>query len=166
MGSRESLFYLPFFLVVYFLGKCSVFGPQSYPSLDSSSFWFFSLCDDTRKRREKKPPPRQILQTTFPSFFQAMACCDSDEYDDHEEPRKQPGRIVRAARGLERCCCGVLKYTPLVFVYGLTSWATWAVVTISRAPGLSVWLGEFVTLKSRCPGQGCCRGLQWLKLGR
>ena len=35
------------------------------------------------------------------------------------------------ARRVERCCCGTLAYFPLLFVYGLTTWAVWVEVNIS-----------------------------------
>ena len=63
---------------------------------------------------------------------------DDDSYDSHSSP---PTKMARVARAMERCCCGVLTYTPLVFVYGLTTSLVWAVVTISRDPGHSTWLG-------------------------
>ncbi|KAI0402020.1 palmitoyltransferase PFA3 [Xylaria palmicola] len=36
----------------------------------------------------------------------------------------------RWARRVERYCCGCLTYFPLVFVYGLTTWAVWVVIKI------------------------------------
>jgi len=35
------------------------------------------------------------------------------------------------ARKIERCCCTTLAYFPLVFVYGLTSWAVFVEVDVS-----------------------------------
>lgn len=35
------------------------------------------------------------------------------------------------ARRLERCCCQTFAYFPLVFVYGLTTWAVWVEVDVS-----------------------------------
>lgn len=40
----------------------------------------------------------------------------------------------RWARRIERYCCGCLTYFPLVFVYGLTTWALWVVVSIGSFP--------------------------------
>ncbi|KAI1266636.1 palmitoyltransferase PFA3 [Xylariaceae sp. FL1019] len=42
--------------------------------------------------------------------------------------------MARWARRLERCCCGCLKYFPLAFVYGLTTWAVWVVINIGSFP--------------------------------
>ncbi|KAI2622125.1 palmitoyltransferase PFA3 [Hypomontagnella submonticulosa] len=48
----------------------------------------------------------------------------------------------RWARRIERYCCNCLTYFPLAFVYGLTSWAVWVVVSIgsssTKKPG---WIG-------------------------
>ncbi|TKA54538.1 hypothetical protein B0A55_13009 [Friedmanniomyces simplex] len=35
------------------------------------------------------------------------------------------------ARRLERCCCRTFAYFPLLFVYGLTTWAVWVEVNVS-----------------------------------
>ncbi|KXS94799.1 hypothetical protein AC578_4048 [Pseudocercospora eumusae] len=35
------------------------------------------------------------------------------------------------ARKIERCCCTTFAYFPLVFVYGLTSWAVYVLVNVS-----------------------------------
>ncbi|KAI1191908.1 palmitoyltransferase PFA3 [Nemania serpens] len=40
----------------------------------------------------------------------------------------------RWARRIERYCWGCLTYSPLVFVYGLTTWAVWVVVSIGSFP--------------------------------
>ncbi|KAI0205140.1 palmitoyltransferase PFA3 [Astrocystis sublimbata] len=40
----------------------------------------------------------------------------------------------RWARRIERYCCGCLTYFPLAFVYGLTTWAVWVVVSIGSFP--------------------------------
>ncbi|KAI0966699.1 palmitoyltransferase PFA3 [Xylaria arbuscula] len=40
----------------------------------------------------------------------------------------------RWARRIERYCCGCLTYFPLVFVYGMTTWALWVVVSIGSFP--------------------------------
>ncbi|KAG6132991.1 hypothetical protein E4U12_002977 [Claviceps purpurea] len=48
----------------------------------------------------------------------------------------------RCARTIERSCCAVARSTPLIFVYGLTTWAVWVVVEIGmKAPERS-WLGS------------------------
>lgn len=38
-------------------------------------------------------------------------------------------------RRLERCCCTTLTHFPLVFVYGLTTWAVWVEVNVSFIDG-------------------------------
>ncbi|QUC22429.1 uncharacterized protein UV8b_06670 [Ustilaginoidea virens] len=47
----------------------------------------------------------------------------------------------RLARTIQRTCCVAATYVPLVFVYGLTTWAIWMVVEMGfKAPEAS-WLG-------------------------
>ncbi|KAK4156338.1 Palmitoyltransferase pfa3 [Chaetomidium leptoderma] len=46
----------------------------------------------------------------------------------------------RWARRLERSCCTCVKYFPLLFVYGLTSWAVFVVVTLCTSPSRVSWL--------------------------
>lgn len=46
-------------------------------------------------------------------------------------PPRPPRRRRHWAKRLERCCCGTFAYLPLVFVYGLTTWAVWVEVNIS-----------------------------------
>ncbi|KAI1821552.1 palmitoyltransferase PFA3 [Xylaria intraflava] len=40
----------------------------------------------------------------------------------------------RWARRVERYCCGCITYFPLFFIYGLTTWALWVVVSIGSFP--------------------------------
>ncbi|KAI2465663.1 palmitoyltransferase PFA3 [Annulohypoxylon bovei var. microspora] len=48
----------------------------------------------------------------------------------------------RWARRFERYCCNCLTYFPLAFVYGLTTWAVWVVVSIgSSATQKPGWIG-------------------------
>ncbi|KAM5344839.1 hypothetical protein ACJ41O_010701 [Fusarium nematophilum] len=47
----------------------------------------------------------------------------------------------RWARKMERACCAFATYIPLVFVYGLTTWAVWVVVNIGSASTKSSWIG-------------------------
>ena len=42
-------------------------------------------------------------------------------------------------RRLERCCCTTFAYFPLLFVYGLTTWAVWVEVNVSFLDGSSVF---------------------------
>lgn len=46
------------------------------------------------------------------------------------------------ARKVERYCCNTITYFPLVFVYGLTSWAVWVEAGIGFAPTKSAWTGK------------------------
>ncbi|KAM0252780.1 hypothetical protein ACHAQJ_007567 [Trichoderma viride] len=48
----------------------------------------------------------------------------------------------RWARRIERACCTTARYLPLVFVYGLTSWACWVVVRIGQETEKSRWIGS------------------------
>lgn len=45
------------------------------------------------------------------------------------------------ARKCERGCCSVVTHLPLVFVYGLTSWAVWVQVGIGFSPK-ATWTGN------------------------
>ncbi|KND91962.1 Palmitoyltransferase PFA3 [Tolypocladium ophioglossoides CBS 100239] len=47
----------------------------------------------------------------------------------------------RCARKMERACCTFATYLPLVFVYGLTTWAVWVLVTIGTVTPGSSWMG-------------------------
>ncbi|KAL1835911.1 hypothetical protein VTJ49DRAFT_5895 [Mycothermus thermophilus] len=62
-----------------------------------------------------------------------------------EEKGARPGAmgsVRRCARRLERACCTCAKYIPLVFVYGLTTWACYVLVTLCTTAKSKVeWLG-------------------------
>ncbi|KAF2262842.1 palmitoyltransferas-like protein PFA3 [Lojkania enalia] len=61
-------------------------------------------------------------------------------------PPSSPSRTMRRrgwARKFERYCCNVLTYFPLLFVYGLTSWAVWVEAGIGFAPTKNAWTGKF-----------------------
>jgi hypothetical protein len=45
------------------------------------------------------------------------------------------------ARKVERYCCTAVTYFPLLFVYGLTSWAVWVEAGIGFVPSKNVWTG-------------------------
>jgi palmitoyltransferase len=49
------------------------------------------------------------------------------------------------ARKVERYCCTGLTYFPLLFVYGLTTWAVWveAGIGFATAKNEHVWIGKF-----------------------
>ncbi|KAM4066483.1 DHHC palmitoyltransferase domain-containing protein [Hirsutella rhossiliensis] len=47
----------------------------------------------------------------------------------------------RCTRKMERACCTLGKYLPVVFVYGLTTWAVWVVVVIGKVTSQSSWIG-------------------------
>ncbi|KAI3321970.1 palmitoyltransferase PFA3 [Xylariaceae sp. AK1471] len=51
----------------------------------------------------------------------------------------------RWARRFERYCCSCLTYFPLAFVYGLSTWAVWVVVSIGAFPtaeeAKTSWIG-------------------------
>ncbi|OBR11750.1 Palmitoyltransferase [Colletotrichum higginsianum IMI 349063] len=62
---------------------------------------------------------------------------------DLARPQSPPENMSRRwARKVERCCCTFATYIPLVFVYGLTTWAVWVDVTIGSAPSKASWLGS------------------------
>lgn len=54
------------------------------------------------------------------------------------------GSARRWARRLERSCCACAKYFPLAFVYGLTTWAAFVLVSLCTNPTKVSWLGESV----------------------
>ncbi|KAF4506744.1 hypothetical protein G6O67_006798 [Ophiocordyceps sinensis] len=47
----------------------------------------------------------------------------------------------RCVRKMERACCTLGKYLPIVFVYGLTTWAVWVVVVVGKVTPQSSWIG-------------------------
>ncbi|KAK9435551.1 palmitoyltransferase PFA3 [Metarhizium brunneum] len=47
----------------------------------------------------------------------------------------------RCARTIERACCAIATYIPLIFVYGLTTWAIWMVIEIGSVAPKGSWLG-------------------------
>ncbi|KLU84827.1 palmitoyltransferase PFA3 [Magnaporthiopsis poae ATCC 64411] len=47
----------------------------------------------------------------------------------------------RLARRIERCCCACVGLSPLLFVYGITTWAVWVIVNIGATKTKSTWLG-------------------------
>jgi palmitoyltransferase len=53
------------------------------------------------------------------------------------------GSARRWARRLERWCCTCAKYFPLAFVYGLTTWAAFVLVSLCSSPSKVSWLGMF-----------------------
>lgn len=65
--------------------------------------------------------------------------------EQHLEATGGPGdrRMARRwARRMERTCCSIVKYFPLLFVYGLTSWAAYTVVCIGNEDTNIAWLGK------------------------
>ncbi|RAR00150.1 zf-DHHC-domain-containing protein [Stemphylium lycopersici] len=60
-------------------------------------------------------------------------------------PPSSPSVTMRRrgwARKVERYCCTAFTYFPLVFVYGLTSWAVWVQAGIGFVPSQDVWTGK------------------------
>jgi hypothetical protein len=70
-------------------------------------------------------------------------------------PPSSPSRTMRRrgwARKVERYCCNTITYFPLLFVYGLTSWAAWVEVGIGFTPTKSrVWTGEHILNMAQYP---------------
>ncbi|KAF2005728.1 palmitoyltransferas-like protein PFA3 [Amniculicola lignicola CBS 123094] len=63
-------------------------------------------------------------------------------------PPSSPSRNMRRrgwARRVERTCCNVITYFPLLFVYGLTTWAVWVEAGIGLTPPKTqdIWTGAF-----------------------
>ncbi|UKZ46155.1 palmitoyltransferase for Vac8p [Trichoderma virens] len=61
---------------------------------------------------------------------------------EDESSSDNPSMAFRWARRFERACCTTAKYFPLAFVYGLTSWACWVVVSIGRESDGTRWIGS------------------------
>lgn len=61
--------------------------------------------------------------------------------DSYTDP---PNMSPRLARRIERTCCNFIKYLPLVFVYSITSWAAWVIVTIGSNPSSVSWIGSWI----------------------
>lgn len=54
-----------------------------------------------------------------------------------------PSGMARWARRIERCCCRCATYFPLLFVYGLTTWAVLVICSIGYNAQKSTWIGMF-----------------------
>lgn len=71
-----------------------------------------------------------------------MAWAGEDDYSARSSFSSRTAVMGRYARKLERLCCAIGTYLPLVFVYGLTSWAVWVDVHIGATGVESIWIGE------------------------
>ncbi|PKS05309.1 hypothetical protein jhhlp_008682 [Lomentospora prolificans] len=60
-----------------------------------------------------------------------------------DETLPEPPKMSRRwARRVERSCCSFVTYIPLIFVWGMTSWAVWVDIMVgSMAPSKSSWVG-------------------------
>lgn len=68
---------------------------------------------------------------------------DSESEHHLEAGRLGDDRMARRwARRLERTCCSIVKYFPLLFVYGLTTWAVFTIVNIGNEDTSIAWLGK------------------------
>lgn len=70
-----------------------------------------------------------------------------------------PTMAHRWARRIERCCCACATLFPLVFVYGLTSWAVYVLVHIGMTTSRSSWIGE----TGQAAVGGCIAGLRLVR---
>ena len=61
---------------------------------------------------------------------------------DPEDNNYDMAPTRRWARRLERTCCACARYFPLAFVYGLTTWAVFVLVSLCSTPSRVTWLGE------------------------
>lgn len=67
---------------------------------------------------------------------------DDDLPSRSASPHSQSSNMARRwARRVERYCCSCLTYFPLAFVYGLTTWAVWVIVSIGSAKTKVDWIG-------------------------
>lgn len=62
---------------------------------------------------------------------------------EDESLSDNPSMAFRWARRIERACCTTARYLPLAFVYSLTSWACWVIVSIGRETERSRWIGTW-----------------------
>ena len=63
---------------------------------------------------------------------------------EHLSVPSSPVLKQRQHVGVKRCeryCCMTLTYLPLLFVYGLTTWAIWVEVSIGFSSKRPVWTG-------------------------
>ena len=78
---------------------------------------------------------------------------DSDRCDRRLRATRRPQgdmMVRRWARMVERGCCMFATYLPLAFVYTLTSWGVWVLVSIGNVSVNSSWIGMF-SLNRSCP---------------
>ncbi|KAJ9148444.1 Palmitoyltransferase [Pleurostoma richardsiae] len=52
----------------------------------------------------------------------------------------------RLLRRSERLCCSLFTYFPLVFVYGLTTWALFVLISIGSVTTKSPWIGKWSSI--------------------
>lgn len=84
----------------------------------------------------------QYLATS--SFSHSFSPMDRASSPSLASPSSNMSR--RWARRFERYCCSCLTYFPLVFIYGITTWAVWVVVSIGSFPtpeeAKASWVGK------------------------
>ncbi|KAL2159636.1 hypothetical protein VTH06DRAFT_2205 [Thermothelomyces fergusii] len=71
----------------------------------------------------------------------ATSSFPSSTFETSEPSAPTMPSVRRWARRLERSCCACAKYLPLVFVYGLTTWAVYVLATLCSTPSRVSWLG-------------------------
>jgi len=91
---------------------------------------------------------------------------------DDDATLRSPSKMTRrCARRLERYCCTCATYFPLAFVYSITSWALWVVVSIGNHYTKSPWIGtgrprvSFLFCPSRADRWPRPRAGRWSSLG-
>lgn len=67
------------------------------------------------------------------------------------EASSHSNNMGRWARRVERACCTFATYLPLLFVYGLTTWAVWVDVSIGSNASKVSWLGMLTLVTDRTP---------------
>ncbi|KAJ6440018.1 ELL complex subunit Eap30 [Purpureocillium lavendulum] len=114
-----------------------------------------SLCMSNMKEQGTQAAQAQLNTTRRAPLWTAYfvprddgdttAALDRDEYDDDDggssHPRQGDTMSRRCARKLERACCAFATYIPLIFVYGVTTWAVWVVINIGLVSAKSSWIG-------------------------
>ncbi len=68
-------------------------------------------------------------------------------------PQPSMRRPKKWALKCERYCCSIVTYFPLVFVYGMTTWAIWVQINLALEYKETTWRG--IPSRTLCLIIGC-----------